>query len=348
MSEKKNGLSVARKTLKVVHYMRRQPPNIFSVERLHDDIRANLYDTISVNVRKNKNFSKGILKRLADAVSAIRFQADINHVTGDTHYLTFFLKRKITILTILDCIALERSRGIKFWMLWLFWYWLPEKCCSKIVVISEATKKQVIRHLNCDPEKIRVIYCNVSDAFKAQTKCFNDQAPRILHIGTSENKNLERHIEALVEVPCTFVVIGELSNLQLAKLETSGVNYENLSNLTLEEMVNEYRRCDLLLFSSLYEGFGLPIIEAQSVGRPVVTSNIWSMPEVAGKGAILVDPYSTKSIRLGIQKVINSSEYRENLINLGFENSKRFTAKNIGAEYSKLYLEIHQNALEKN
>ena len=71
------------------------------------------------------------------------------------------------------------------------------------------------------------------------------------------------------------------------------------------------------------------------------------MPEVAGKGAILVDPYSTKSIRLGIQKVINSSEYRENLINLGFENSKRFKAKNIGAEYSKLYLEIHQKALDK-
>lgn len=348
MSEKKSKLDLGGSSLKVVHFMRRPRSGIFSVEQLHADIRSNLDDTISVDVRENKYFSSGLFKRLADAVTAIRYQGDVNHVTGDTHYITFFLRRKTTILTILDCVPLERSRGVKFWLLWFFWFWLPEKCSSQIVVISEATKKQVVRHLNCDPRKIRVIHCNVSDEFKAHTKCFDENSPRILHIGTSENKNLERHIEALSQLSCTLVVIGELSSAQLAILETSGLKYENLSNLSREDVVNEYRRSDLLLFSSLYEGFGLPILEAQSVGRPVITSNIWSMPEVAGRGAVYVDPYSIESIRSGVIKVINSPEYRKNLIRLGFENSKKFTAKDIGAQYVRLYQEVSQNAFTTN
>ena len=344
MSEKGSELDHGGSSLKVVHFMRRPRSGIFSVERLHADIRANLDDTIRVNIRRNKYFSNGIFKRLADAVTAIRYQGDINHITGDTNYLTFFLRRKTTILTILDFVGLESSRGAKFWLLWFFWYWLPEKRSSQIVVISEAMKKQVVRYLHCDPKKIRVIHCNVSDEFEAQTKCFDDHSPRILHVGTSENKNLERHIAALSQVPCTLVVIGELSSAQLEALETSSLKYENLSNLSREDVVNEYRRSDLLLFSSLYEGFGLPILEAQSVGRPVVTSNIWSMPEVAGRGAVYVDPYSVESIRSGVMKVITSPEYRKNLIRLGFENSKRFTAKDIGAQYTKLYHEVNQNA----
>ena len=326
--------------LKVVQFLRRPYVGNFSVERLYSDVRANLDGSISVSIRENKYFSNGLFKRLADAVAAIRCQADINHVTGDVHYLTFFLRRKSTILTILDCVGLVNSSGMKFWLLWFFWYWLPAKCCSQIIAISESTKKQLIRYINCDPNKIKVIYCNVSDNFQVHLKQFNDQNPRILHVGTGKNKNLERHIASLFEIPCTLVVIGELSATQLATLQSSNIKYESLSNLSLHEIVNEYKRCDMLLFASLYEGFGLPILEAQSIGRPVVTSNIWSMPEVAGGGAVLVDPYSIESIRLGIKKVISSSNYRENLIRLGLKNSKRFTAKAIGNEYTQLYKEF--------
>jgi len=98
----------------------------------------------------------------------------------------------------------------------------------------------------------------------------------------------------------------------------------------------------MLVFASTYEGFGLPIVEAQATGRPVVTSNILSMPEVAGGAACLVDPFNVASIREGIAKVIQDSSYREYLVRLGFENVKRFQPENI----AKNYLDIYTNILE--
>ena len=246
-------------------------------------------------------------------------------MASDIHYVTLFLNRKRTILTINDCVALERSKGIKHWLLWFFWYWLPVKKSAIVVTISEETKKQVVGYLKCDPNKVRVIYCNVSDEFTAAPKEFNVKSPRILHIGTSDNKNLERHIAAVSELNCTFVVIGHLLDDQKILLENSGIEYENLKDLTREEILEQYVLCDLLLFASLYEGFGLPIVEAQTVGRLVVTSNLSSMPEVAGRGALLVDPHNVESIKSGIKAIIESEELRHDLVQLGYANCKRFS-----------------------
>ena len=88
------------------------------------------------------------------------------------------------------------------------------------------------------------------------------------------------------------------------------IEYENWSNLSLDEVVRKYQQCDLLTFCSTYEGFGMPIVEANVVGRPVVTSDISSMPEVAGNAACLVDPFDSASIRSGIRRVIKDIDYR--------------------------------------
>jgi glycosyltransferase involved in cell wall biosynthesis len=84
----------------------------------------------------------------------------------------------------------------------------------------------------------------------------------------------------------------------------------------------------------------MPILEAQTVGRPVVTSNISSMPEVAGSAACLVDPYSVESIRAGVLRVIEDAEYRANLISAGFENTQRFKAETVARAYAELYAEL--------
>ena len=105
-------------------------------------------------------------------------------------------------------------------------------------------------------------------------------------------------------------------------------------------MVNEYEKCDILSFVSTYEGFGLPIIEAQTCGRVVITSNISSLPEVAGNGAYFINPYDITEIKNGIKELINNSKLRDELIQNGIENVKRFNPEQIANQYKELYQKV--------
>jgi glycosyltransferase involved in cell wall biosynthesis len=271
---------------------------------------------------------------------ATRHQSRVNHITGDVHFLTLLLRKRRTLLTIHDCVTLQRPPGPKRLVLWFFWFWLPARRCALISVISESTRLQVLAHAKCDPAKVRVVHDSVSEEFRPAPKAFCAKRPRILHIGTTPNKNVERHAAALEGLECRLIVIGRLSDTQRATVARHGVRFESHANLTRAEVVEQYRQCDLLLFASTYEGFGLPILEAQAVGRPVVAGNRWSMPEVAGDAACLVDPFDPASIRAGVQRVISDSGYRDGLIARGFVNVKRFRADTVAEQYAELYREI--------
>jgi glycosyltransferase involved in cell wall biosynthesis len=323
--------------MKIIHFQRRPPPGIYSVERLFEDIRSALPADIAVEVRVNRYPSKGFWGRCYDLLRAARCQGDINHVTGDVHYLTYLLDRKRTVLTIHDCVTLERLRGFKRGVFWFFWYWLPEKRCEAITVISESTKQELLKHLHCDPDKITVIHNNVSDEFAAQEKKFNHHCPRILQVGTTQNKNLPRVAEALHGLPCRLVIIGPLSQEQVNALERYGIDYENHVGLSREALLAQYRQADLVMFASLYEGFGLPIVEANAVGRPVITSRLYSMPEVGGDAACYVDPYEVTTIRTAVEKIIHDADYRQQLIENGYRNVERFRLSAVAAQYAALY-----------
>ena len=125
-----------------------------------------------------------------------------------------------------------------------------------------------------------------------------------------------------------------------AVLREHGVEFSCVSGITDAEIVDEYRRCDMVLFASMFEGFGLPILEAQATGRPVVTSRAWSMPEVAGKAACLVDPFDVQSIHDGVKRVITDVEYRNGLVRAGLENVGRFRPARIAEQYAEIYREL--------
>jgi glycosyltransferase involved in cell wall biosynthesis len=162
-----------------------------------------------------------------------------------------------------------------------------------------------------------------------------------LQVGTGEhNKNICRVAEALRGISCELEIIGRVSERQRQVLERNSISYRSYSNLSDAEVIERYRQCDAVLAASTYEGFGMPIIEANAVGRPVVTSNVCAMPEVAGGAACLVDPFDCASIREGVLRILEDPGYRAGLVKEGFENVKRFHPVRIASEYAALYQEV--------
>ena len=201
-------------------------------------------------------------------------------------------------------------------------------------VISESVKKDLLRHVKVEPRKVRVVHDPVSTDFQPVAREFNAAKPFVLQVGTGSNKNVERVAQALQGIPCHLRIIGNLDEEQLKVLRQCGAEYSSVSNISDTQVVDEYRQCDMLVFASTYEGFGLPIVEAQATGRPVVTSNILSMPEVGGDAACLVDAFDVASIRDGILKVINNSTYREELVRLGVREYRAIPA---GEDRARIY-----------
>jgi len=283
------------------------------------------------------HFSNGIIPRLRGVMEARRFRGDINHVTGDVHYLALGLPGQKTLLTIHDCGFMAHPNPLARKILKWFWLDLPVHHCRYVTAVSEATKRDIIHYTGCSPDKVVVVPTIISDEFRRSEREFKAECPRILHIGLAHNKNFERHVEAIAGIQCCFHIIGKLDASHVGLLEKYGIDYTSEYNISQSDIHRAYAECDLLLFASTLEGFGMPILEAQSVGRPVITSNLSSMPEVAGSGACLVDPCNVESIRDGLLKVIGDREYRDALIEKGFDNIKRFSAEAVARQYEALY-----------
>ncbi|MFZ9660865.1 MAG: glycosyltransferase family 4 protein [Chitinophagaceae bacterium] len=284
-----------------------------------------------------RHLSKGFWNRVFIVFQAWRYQGEINHVTGDIHFATLLLNKKRTVLTIHDCRLLDEWNGIKYKLFRLFWFQLPLKKCQYITVVSTFTSNRLKHHLKVNDEKIRVIPVAIDERFKPLKKDFNSQRPIVLQVGTTVNKNLHRVAAALEGVTCQLRIIGDLSNEDITVLDKYKIAYTSISNISIDEVIQEYGNADMLLFASTYEGFGMPILEAQSTGRPVITSNIASMPEVSGEGAALVDPYNIASIRNAVVKLIHDANYRNDLIQKGFINVNRFRINDIAEKYAELY-----------
>ena len=334
--------------IKVVFYQRkRYLAGNFSIEFIFDDVRARLNSKIRA-VKKISSFrSDGILPRLFNLLEAPFYQADVNHVTGDIHYVCALLKKNNTILTIHDCGFLNIEESIKKKILKLFWLTLPIHRVKYITTVSEATKKDILKHAHCNPDKIKVIPVAVSTIYQPVPTIFNKSKPRLLQIGTAPNKNIPRLIEAIRGIPCHLVIIGKIDDTLMTQLEEHSISYENKYNLSIEELYEEYKECDILTFVSTFEGFGMPIIEANCVERPVITGNVTSMPEIASNAACIVDPFDINAIREGLLKIIQDNTFRNTLIENGKINKNRYSASTIADKYFELYQKVNIENISK-
>jgi glycosyltransferase involved in cell wall biosynthesis len=201
---------------------------------------------------------------------------------------------------------------------------------AHIIAVSKATKKDIIEELQIPANRIHVIYealpqetvevaNNLSeekyDHIKEKLKI---EKPYLLFVGTREpRKNLDRLIKAWQPLSNDYdlIIAGEEGwdetggSAKKSESKSNGVIKPRfLGKVSDQELVVLYSETACFVYPSLYEGFGLPILEAFSFGTPVVTSNVSAMPEVAGNAAQLINPHSIEDIRTGIEKVLNESK----------------------------------------
>lgn len=186
------------------------------------------------------------------------------------------------------------------------------KTATKIIAVSKATKEDLVKKINIKPEKIKVVYEGFNEKlFKPITYNLKPKT-YFLFVGTVQpRKNLERVIKAVSQTNVNLIIAGQkgwLSEEIYALPKKLGIEkrVKFLGYVPDEKLPALYSSAIALVFPSLFEGFGLPILEAQACGCPVITSNVSSMPEIGGKGAIYVNPYDIDDIVRGMIEIQNS------------------------------------------
>jgi glycosyltransferase involved in cell wall biosynthesis len=204
---------------------------------------------------------------------------------------------------------------------------IVEKEIDLVIAVSQSTKKDLLEVSSIPENKIKVIYEGVGSQFK--------------QLSEVKKKEFKRRLRLPDEFILAIGGIGERRNLERIKKASKDQNLvitgETIPSLSDDEMPLLYSSASILLYSSLYEGFGLPILEAFSCGCPVVTSNRSAMLEIAGNAAILVNPEDIYNIKDGIDKAFDE---KENLIKKGLARVKNFSLEKSIEETVKVYRSI--------
>jgi glycosyltransferase involved in cell wall biosynthesis len=235
---------------------------------------------------------------------------------------------------------------------------ISARLCDRIIAISESTRQDVIRFLRVPPEKVEVIHCGVDAPFRpiedpgVLTRFRQERGvPErfALYLGTLEpRKNVERLIEAYGrlrlagEIPHKLVLGGARGWLYekiFARVDQLGLSDDVLftSYIPYDELALWYNCADCFIYPSLYEGFGLPPLEAMACGTPVVTSSISSLPEVVGAAALTVDPLDVNALAAAIAAVLSDSSLRQRLMTDGPKQAARFSWGNAAARTLACY-----------
>lgn len=224
------------------------------------------------------------------------------------------------------------------------------KNAPHIIAVSQYTQNDLVNKLGINNKKISVIYEGVDHSFKP-IKNVKKQKNTVVYVGNElPHKNVVRLLQAIAlvkkKIPTiTLVKIGmpgwEGAREELLREALKlGIEKRILFKENVEDLAREYTTASVLVLPSLYEGFGLPILEAMSCGCPVITSNVSSMPEIAGEAALLIDPYDPSDLAQGIETVLTRASVRNDLIHKGFKRIKAFTWEKTARETLGVYKEV--------
>lgn len=308
----------------------------FSIERVfngHIIQRENWGDRVVIG--------KGALAALGSIWRLWKY--DLVHVTGDIHWVVTLMPLKRSVLTIHDLGRYEELKGLRRLCYYIWWILLPVLFANRITVVSEYTRGRLTLVCPWARKKINVVHNSVSPDY-VPTRRYANGTPTVLQLGTAPHKNAELTVKSLRGSGVKLVLLGKKRKSLLEELEESSVAHEWHSAVTAKEVIELYRQSDVVVFVSRHEGFGMPIIEAQSIGRPVITSRCASLPEIGGDSVIYVDVNDDNQLRIEIETLLTSGDTWNTQVQKGFKNAARFDAKGLAQDLH----DIHQNVLRQN
>ena len=262
-----------------------------------------------------------------------------------TYYRTCRNRKAVNVLTVHDFTYEYFRHGFSKWLHCLTKHYSIRKS-DYIICISENTKKDLLKFVPGTGEgKIRVIYNGVGTSFKMLDKRqrYNEGDEKyLIFIGGRDNyKNFGIALETAKLVNMKLVIIGKkLSDKETLLVKSVlGDRYSDLGFIDDEKLNMLYNKAFALIYPSAYEGFGIPVIEAQKAGCPVIALNNSSIPEVAGCKELLADTEDSHEFADKIRLLLDAG-YREQVINKGLDNAQRFCWDKTYEEYRNLYLDI--------
>jgi len=294
-----------------------------------------------------------------------RERPDVYHAP---HYVLPPAVRCRSVVTIHDCIHLMFPQYLPNRAAYAYArasMWAAARRSDRILTVSEASKRDILHFFNVKPEKIVVVYNAIDEHFSATPS--EEQVARIreryqldhkfvLYVGNIKpHKNLVRLIEAFSQLRRThddlkLLIIGdEISKLPALRRAVHRNKLHKfvrfLGYLKDDTLTVLYRLASVFVFPSLYEGFGLPPLEAMASGTPVVTSNVSSLPEVTGDAAVLVDPYDVDSIADGMRRILDDPRLAEELRIKGLKRAREFSWERSVEKTQRVYREVAADGL---
>jgi glycosyltransferase involved in cell wall biosynthesis len=278
--------------------------------------------------------------------------------------MPLFLAGTQRVSTIHDVIPFIYPNSSTFldWIIYHCWLPVAVRRLDGIITVSYQSKRDIVRHLPVRSEKVTVVpnaanarYCPLPvEEVRSVLTRFSIDLPYILYVGsTSARKNVLRLVEAYAllrrwSLRWTLVIAGGGHGKHgrvreaVERLDLSD-NVHFIGYVGEAELPALYNGADLFIFPSLYEGFGLPVLEAMACGTPVVTSNVSSLPEVAGDAALLVDPYNVGEIAEAMRRVLQGPTLAEELRAKGLERAKQFTWEQTARQTLSVYAKVLQH-----
>lgn len=303
-----------------------------------DIIFVSPYNTMDKNLASELNV-KIIGTRtghLWEQIDLPRYLMQINNplVLNLANTAPVFYKNKIVVV---HDVAYERFPQTFDWKFRLFYKLIIPKIIKSsqhIFTVSEFSKCEIIKLYGANKNSISVIYNSVSDNFNNQ-KSSKKEKYLLAVSSLNYQKNFHSLIKAfnlIIDKSIKLYLVGSINknfaDLSLIKDIEKNSNIVFKGRVDEDELIRLYSNAICFVYPSLYEGFGIPPLEAQACGTPVICSNAASLAEVGGKGSVLyVDPYSIEDIKNKMELLLSDKTLQDELVKKGFENIKRFSWK---------------------